>query len=143
MKNNTQPQGPQMVLLAPGAKFCQGPNPFVRKASVHDPSSRTIPDESFTISELHDRYRRGAPLPLGLERPISFGDDPTHNDLDLGRIQRMDLSEISDITKRLNDSIHFLNERKADIEAQKLELSKKGVPKGEAPLDPSKTPKPD
>lgn len=92
------------------------PKRFNRKPEKVDTSSRTIPDDSFTIKELFERYQKGAPLPLGLERPVSYSEDPTHNDLDLGRISRLDLAEVSDMKKRVSDTLYFLNERKTTLE---------------------------
>lgn len=96
--------------------FNPKPKPFNRKAEILDPLSRTIPDDSFTIKELFERFQKGAPLPLGLERPISYSEDPSHNDLDLGRISRMDLVEVHDYKKRISDTLFYLNERKASLD---------------------------
>ncbi|AXH77751.1 MAG: hypothetical protein [Microviridae sp.] len=112
----TQQTIPQFVILSPMAPWCQGPKRFERKAEKYDPTSRTIPDDSFTIKELFDRYQKGAPLPLGLERPISYGDSPTHNDLDLGRIGQMDLTEVQDLKKRVSDTLHFLREQEKALQ---------------------------
>lgn len=96
--------------------FNPKPKRFNRKPEKEDTSSRTIPDDSFTIKELFERYQKGAPLPLGLERPVSYSENPSHNDLDLGRISRLDLAEVSDLKKRVTDTLYFLNERKTTLE---------------------------
>lgn len=94
---------------------------FSRTPEKVDSASRTIPDDSFTIKELFERLQNGAPLPLGLERPIRFSDDPTHEDLDLSKIQAMDLAEVQDYKKRVSDTLHFLTERKTSLEKAELE----------------------
>lgn len=108
-------------MLAPVAKWIKGPNYTPRTPEKVSSLSKTIPDDSFTIGELFARYKSGAPLPNGLDRPISYSDNPTHNDLDLGRIGLLDLAEVSDLKKRVSDTLHFLNERKTNLENAEIE----------------------
>lgn len=114
--NQTSIPTPTWVMLSPMARFSQGPHKFNREPERVPRDSRTIPDDSFTIKELFDRYQKGAPLPIGLERPVRFQDDPTHSDLDMGRILLMDISEIHDYRKRVADTLYQLNERKTALE---------------------------
>jgi hypothetical protein len=119
MSNNSkQLPTPQWVILSPMARWAQGPRAFTRQPEPHDPSTRTIPDDSFTIVELFERYKKGAPMPLGLERPISYGDGQTHNDLDLSRISRLDLVEVRDLATRVASTAEALQSRKAQLEAE-------------------------
>lgn len=135
MSNTKSTSNPSPVLIMPFAPWSRGPKPFNREAEKHDPSTRTIPDDSFTIQELFERYKKGQPMPLGIERPISYGDGPTHNDLDLSRIARMDLSEIRDLSKRVSDTAHALRARKEALEA-------KAIPNAGAPKADDPAPKP-
>lgn len=118
MKIDKQLPIPQWVILSPMAKWASGPHPFQRKPEPHDPSSRTIPDDSFTIVDLFERYKKGAPMPLGLERPITYGDGPTHSDLDLSRISRLDLTEVRDLATRVANTATALTARKQALEAE-------------------------
>jgi hypothetical protein len=117
MKTDKQLPIPQWVIVSPMARWAQGPKPFSRQAEPHDPSSRTIPDDSFTIVELFERYRKGAPMPLGLERPITYGEGQTHSDLDLSRISRLDISEVRDLVTRVRNTADALQARKQALEA--------------------------
>lgn len=116
----TPTPNPQWFIMSPMAPFVRGPKPFKRAPEKHDPSTKTIPDDSFTIEELFNRVRKGAPLPNGIERPIAFGDSPNHNDLDMGRISSLDLSEVKDLLQRVKTTSAYLGERK-----QALELAEK------------------
>lgn len=108
-------KNPEFVMLTPMSRFSVGPKPFKRTPEKLDQRSRTIPDDSFTIAELFNRLHNGAPLPLGLDRPISYGEEPTHNDLDLSRISRLDLTEVNDLKNRVSDTLFHLNERQTSL----------------------------
>jgi hypothetical protein len=126
MSNFNKPKGPQpvtttvnMLGIMPLAPFTRGPQPFQRSPEPVDKSTRTIPDDSFSIRELYDRYQKGAPLPLGIERPIRYSENPEHSDLDMGRISRLDLAETSDLTKRVKDTLIALKARQEALIAAK------------------------
>lgn len=91
-------------------------SPFIRSAEQVSSESKTIPDDSFTIKELFDRIQKGSPIPLGIERPISYSQDPSHNDLDLSRISRLDISEVYDLKKRVSDTLYHLQDRQRTLE---------------------------
>lgn len=90
---------------------------FTRSAERVSSESRTIPDDSFTIGELFARFSKGAPLPMGIERPVSYGDSPAHADLSFEAIQRMDLVEIHDLKKRVGDTLQAIQGRQKALEA--------------------------
>lgn len=142
-----EPTKPPMVLLTPCAKWTQGPAKFVRMPEVLTSDSRTIPDDTFTVKELFDRARAGIPFPLGLERPISYSEDPSHNDLDLGRISRLDLSELADLKQRVANTLSALTERQqALIQARQALEPKRDDPNDAKPpktaTEPSNAPSP-
>lgn len=114
---------PQWVILSPMARWATGPKPFSRAAEKHDPTTRTIPDDSFTIFDLFTRYQKGQPMPLGIERPIAYGDNPSHNDLDMSRISQMDLAEVHDLKKRVSDTFQALTARQKALDAAKAPVT--------------------
>lgn len=111
-----QPTTPTWVMLSPIAKWVKGPRGHIRIAEKVSSESRTIPDDSFSIYELFNRFKKGQPLPLGLERPINYSDSPSHDDLDLESIRRMDLTTVSDYQKRVSDTLYFLGERQKALQ---------------------------
>lgn len=117
MKTNSAP-APLFTILSPCARWAAGPKPFERKAEALDyVTDKTIPDDSFTIAELFNRYRRGEPMPQGLERPATYGDTPSHRDLDLGAISRLDLSEVNALLKSSRTQTEALQARQKALKA--------------------------
>lgn len=119
MSNTKQISTPQWVMLSPLAKYVRGPQGHKRQAEQVSSESRTIPDDSFSIYDLFNRFQKGQPLPLGLERPIRFEDQPSHDDLDFESIKRMDLTVVHDYRKRVSDTLYFLGERQKELEKAK------------------------
>lgn len=133
MSKDKQLPFPQMVILSPMAKWATGPGKFSRTPEPHDPSTRTIPDDSFTIVELFERYKSGQPMPLGLERPISYSDGPTHSDLDLSRISRLDLVEVRDLVTRVNATANALQARQQALIAEAAQIKAEAT---KPPIEP-------
>lgn len=64
--------------------------------------SLTIPDQSFSVSELMERNKRG--LPLGGGRVPSFSQDP-ENDM-VPDLARLDLAEIQELKLQIQQTIN-------------------------------------
>lgn len=135
-----------MVILAPCAKWVKGPNPPKRKGEKLTSDSRTIPNDSFSVKELFDRAKAGIPMPLGLERPISYSNGTSHDDLDLDRVRRLDLTEIADLKQRVSNTLTALTERQTALIQARQALEKKRDEPNDAkpekgPIEPQNAPK--
>lgn len=122
---------PTFVILSPCARWATGPKPFDRLGEALDyKTDKTISDDSFTIAELFNRYRRGEPMPQGLERSVSFSSDPSHGDPDTGRISRMDITEVNALLKSVRTQSEALQAR------QKVLTAASAPPANEAAKEP-------
>lgn len=115
MKNGKQ----SIELAGPGPRIVRSIYSFARKGEKNDGTSRTIPDDSFTIEELFNRYRQGAPLPLGLERAANYHEEPNHEDFDMEKLRRMDLTELQAHRELVMQKIDRWKIRQGEIEAEK------------------------
>lgn len=96
---------------------------FKREAEKHSQISMTIPNDSYSISDLFNRAQNGI-LPDNIRRQTAYDSDPSHTDHDLSKLKHADLSTLHTLS-------HFTRERTAnnlqllrDMEAKKNEASK-------------------
>lgn len=71
-------------------------------------ASVTIPDQTMSMRTLIDRYRRGMPLEMRMKNPLFYnGEFPD--------LEKMDLSEIQQLKKQVNEDVKRM---KQDLESQ-------------------------
>lgn len=130
------------VFIAPTSVWAKGPKPFSREPERVPSTSRTIPDDSFTVADLFYRVQRNQPLPHGLERPTSYGEQVSHADLDISKLSHLDLTQINHL-KQLNlqqqKSLEERHQALSAAEAAKRERDQREREKiNEAPKEGSK-----
>lgn len=75
--------------------------------------SMTVPDESLTIKEILERFRRGQPLSIHTRETL-YDPDATFDSQDLEEVGRMDITDRSELSQELRIRNSQL---KADLEA--------------------------
>lgn len=70
------------------------------KEQVKDRVSKTIPDDSYTIRELLQKFSTGSPLPVG-KTPVFMSDAAeVHHDMeDAEKVQKMELFDMSQVAE--------------------------------------------
>jgi len=101
---------------------------FDRKPEKVDPTSYTIPDDSYTIEDLFLRNQKGAPLPIGLDRSITYGDEPSHTDPDLSYVQRLDPVDLQNVLDRTTALQASLQERLKALQEDAIKDDPKADP---------------
>lgn len=62
--------------------------------------SMTIPNQAYELRDLLTKYVNGQPLPGVIMNPV-YDDNPTHDQIDVSSINRMDISEQHDIISEM------------------------------------------
>ena len=106
--------------------------------------SLTVPDQTLSIREIMDKYRRGIPLPAGKE-PVYDGEDAPFNEDDL---KKMDISERQELLEQSKIDVQELQEKAQRENKEAQEKKRKGFSEQEIPYedlpekgDPQKYPK--
>ena len=77
---------------------------FKKQNQVFTQKSQTVPDQSLTMRQLLDRYAKG--LPLEAKEPVYYGEDT-----EIPNFKKMDLTEIDEYRKNLNEDITRLSKK--------------------------------
>lgn len=103
---------------------------FPKFQEVNHKPSMTVPDQTMSLKQLLDRYRRGLPVIGNDSEPIYYGEEG----MDLPDLKKMDLSEIAELKAQVQENIReqqtiLQNEQyakdRAEAEKQQRELFKK------------------
>jgi len=100
--------------------------------------SKTIPEQSFTLREIIDRYSRGLPLPGAVGQPIYEGEEGLPFDprvLDLSELHNMAKTSSEAIREAENEKMEKdkAEKKKAFKEALKREIEEEAKKQGEIP----------
>lgn len=87
---------------------------YPRKYEVNKLPSKTVPDETMTVSELVRRFNHGLPI-TGNVNGQFYGDEELMPDL-----KKMDLSEIHAMQKKVREDIAEIRERVAKARTEKF-----------------------
>lgn len=79
--------------------------------------SQTIPDQSLSIRQLHERYVRGQPLSEYERQPL-YAEDNELSQLDGVDFQSLDLTEIEEINKTAAQTLFKVKKDEADRKAK-------------------------
>lgn len=67
--------------------------------------SKTVPDETYTLREIVQRFRRGQPTDPGMMREGTYDPDPSHDNPDLEKVHGMDLYDKAEFVDSLRSSV--------------------------------------
>lgn len=99
--------------------------------------SVTVVGESYTIKEIIDKYANGIAPNVALTN-VFPPYDPTHEDLDLESVNRMDMAERQNLSNLQLANVNRLQEKLSEQEAQKLQIAQSKEPKDEEGISPPK-----
>lgn len=119
----------------------------LKKADMETPigKSMAVPDDSYTIKEILERHANGMIPAIGKDG--MYDEDPDHDDIDLGELNRSDLAEKHEILEQTRSTHFKISEakKKADEKdamakeaAKKAAIEKAAIDKYEADLKKQK-----
>ncbi|AXH76190.1 MAG: hypothetical protein [Microviridae sp.] len=112
----------------------------LKKKDMEQPKGKslTIPDDTYTVSELLERHARGLPL---AGRPGTFIEDTDIEDDDLEAFNRMDITDRFEAAERAGQIVreeheHKENKKKKKEAEERADYQKYKNDKAKKPVDP-------
>lgn len=115
---------------------------FPTKGEKFTLPSKTVPDQSLSVSEIMSRYAKGMPLDVPVSEPIFHGEDEFYPDP-----RSLDLVDRHEMSERVTEEVNTLKEKIAErkknkFKSQPLPFKKEEVenpdadkkPDGEKPI---------
>lgn len=84
--------------------------------------SMTLPDQSYTVKELFQRFRKGLPIKASQSEPIWAGEE---NEVDLEKVSRMSRMDKADLSAELAEQNAAQEEQILSEKKQRAEERKK------------------